>query len=225
MTNTIKHPAKFTNTFLPIIAEQIQRYAVFEEPLLILDPFAGTGKIFELENILPGCLVWANELEPEWAVKREHSRVGDALNMSWAASEWFTVICTSPTYGNRMADKLGIGKWAKTRNSYACSLGKELSENNSGGMQWGDRYRNFHIKAWKEADRVLCKNGLFILNISNHIRAKKEQFVSEWHRDILLGMGYALLDDTHISTPRQRRGANADLRVEYEHIYTFRKHD
>jgi hypothetical protein len=218
-----RHPAKFTDALLPIIAEQIQYHALSDIPLLILDPFAGTGKIFELEKLIPGCIVWANEIEPEWAIKREHSRVGDALDLSWAASGWFTAIVTSPPYGNRMADKLGTGKWAMTRNSYACGLERELSPNNSGALQWGDEYRAFHVKAWLESTRVLCDNGLFVLNISNHIRGGEEQKVSEWHLETLLGIGYQFVDDIHVSTPRNRFGANGNSRVEYEHVYVLRK--
>jgi hypothetical protein len=218
----MRHPATFSNVLLPIIAFQIQYHAPPDMFLLILDPFAGIGKIFELEKLIPGCVVWANEIEPEWAAKRERSRVGDALDLSWAASGWFTVICTSPCYGNRMADHHNARDISR-RNTYRHALGRPLSDNNAGELQWGMEYRSFHVKAWAETSRVLCYGGLFILNISNHIRKGVEQLVSEWHRDTLIEMGFSLLDDIHVMTPRNKFGANRNLRVGYEHVYVFRK--
>ena len=40
----MKHPAKFTDSFIPIFAEKLQRCET------ILDPFAGTGKIAEIKK-------------------------------------------------------------------------------------------------------------------------------------------------------------------------------
>jgi DNA modification methylase len=166
----MRHPAKYSDVLLPI----------FEEMLLgckeILDPFAGTGK---LKSIFPNATLL--EIEPEWACL-SGAIVGDATNMPFI-NESFDAICTSPTYGNRMADSFIDHQSEKkyTRNTYTHSIGRKLSANNSGAMQWGDKYRGLHRKAWVECFRVLKPGGKFVLNISNHIRKGQELFATEWH--------------------------------------------
>jgi hypothetical protein len=216
-TIIMNHPAKYSDELIPVMVHLIRKYG--RKIPIIVDPFAGTGKIFDLYKFIPGCSIFANELEPEWAHPECH--IGDALNLPWM-DHMFNVCCTSPTYGNRMADH-HEAKDDSERHTYRHCLGRPLSPNNSGAMQWGAEYCGFHLRAWREASRVLCKNGLFILNISNHIRKGQEQMVSEWHRDTLIQMGYVLLEDVHVATLRNRNGANADLRVDYEHVYAFKK--
>lgn len=179
----MKHPAKYSDVLLP----------VFKGMLLgckaILDPFAGTGK---LRSVFPDCTLL--EIEPEWA-SISGAIVGDATDMPFADCS-FDAICTSPTYGNRMADFFvdhQIEKQYK-RNTYTHQLGRKLSANNSGAMQWGEKYRNLHLKAWAECSRVLKPSGLFCLNISNHIRNGKEVFVTEWHIETLENMGFYVLE-------------------------------
>ena len=48
-------------------------------------------------------------------------------------------------------------------------------------MQWGDAYRSFHVKAWREAWRVLRPGGRFVLNIKDHIRNGERMPVTDWH--------------------------------------------
>jgi hypothetical protein len=92
-------------------------------------------------------------------------------------------------------------------------------------MQWGDAYREFHVKAWTEATRVLAPGGTFVLNIKNHIRAGKEQPVTEWHIETLLSLGYQLIEHEKINTPSMRYGQNAEKRIEYESVVKFTKVD
>ena len=58
----IKHPAKFTDSFIPIFAKKLQGFKT------ILDPFAGTGKIAEIKKYGWQGKIICNEIEPEWAI-------------------------------------------------------------------------------------------------------------------------------------------------------------
>ena len=82
--------------------------------------------------------------------------------------ESFDAVVTSPTYGNRFADKHNA-KDGSIRRSYTHDLGRTLHAENSGSMQWGQAYRDLHVKAWAECFRVVRPGGLFVLNISDHV--------------------------------------------------------
>jgi hypothetical protein len=117
-----------------------------------------------------------------------------------------------------MADTLQ-DKW--TRISYTDKLGRKLHPDNAGALQWGPKYRKFHTVAWREATRVLQIGSIFILNIKNHIRAGKEQYVTEWHITCLEMLGYKLLEHVHIACPSMEYGQNGKLRVPYESVIKF----
>jgi len=134
----------------------------------------------------------------------------------------FDVVVTSCTYGNRMAD-LYDGRDGTRRNTYRVALGHALHNDNSGGMQWGDAYREFHKTAWQEVYRVLKPRGMFYLNVSDHIRDGAVVRVAEWHHDTAIEFGFKLYELNEVPTPRNRAGANGNLRVEHEVIYTFFK--
>lgn len=204
----MQHPAKYTDSILKIIS-----------PLLsgnkeVLDPFAGTGK---LRQICPTATLL--EIEPEWA-KINNAIVGDCLNMPIEWTNKFDVVCTSPTYGNRMADTYTDGTKRITYTNY---LGRSLSKNNSGSLQWGEKYRVFHTQAWKECYRVLKPQGMFILNISDHIRKGKIIEVTKWHTNYLQTLGFVKLNDYKVETPRMGFGKNSELRVNYESVIVFSK--
>ena len=104
---TVTHPAKFSPTIITAIREQLRELAP-SGPLAavsVLDPFAGVGGIHQLH---PEYATFGIELEPEWAAQHDRTEVGDATSLPWP-SKSFDVICTSPAYGNRMADSYDGG--------------------------------------------------------------------------------------------------------------------
>jgi hypothetical protein len=114
-------------------------------------------------------------------------------------------------------------KDASKRITYRHKLGRELTDGNSGKMQWGSNYRTLHRRVWAECRRVTTDDGFFILNISDHVRAGEIVPVAEWHRKTLISLGFSLVRAKDIATPRMRYGQNADARVPYEHVWLFAK--
>jgi hypothetical protein len=216
----IKHPATYTNSFLPIFAE------ILSGCNNVLDPFGGVGKIALIKDFGFIGKVYANEIEPEWVLQSPYKvdewHIGDSANMDWAIDGMFDSICTSPTYGNRMADH-HEAKDSSRRITYKHYLGRNLSEDNTGKMQWGGVYREKHMQIYKECSRVLKIDGLMVVNISNHIRRGEEIDVSKWHKDALISLGFVLKNETKIHTPRMKFGSNSRKRTEFEYIYTFIK--
>ena len=90
-------------------------------------------------------------------------------------------------------------------------------------MHWGKDYRLLHRLSWEEVERVLCVEGIFVLNVSNHIRKGEEVPVVQWHRDSLVAMGFAMEMDIEVPTARLRYGANHARRVGFEHVLCLRR--
>jgi hypothetical protein len=111
---------------------------------------------------------------------------------------------------------------ASVRHTYRHTLGHALHVDNSGAMQWGAAYRDLHRAAWAEAYRVLCADGVFVLNIKNHIRAGKMQDVTDWHIATLCEVGFQLCEHVHVDCPGQRHGKNGAQRVAFESVIMFR---
>ena len=215
----IKHPATYTNSFIPKFAELLIGCEN------VLDIFGGIGKLALIkEHGFTGKVI-CNELEREWAETSQHNvdewHIGDAANMEWAESNSFDAICTSPTYGNRMADHHNAKDGSK-RVTYKHFLGRDLNEANTGRMQWGDKYRQKHLEIYKECARVLKNGGLMIVNVSDHIRKGQVMNVVEWHKEALTNFGMKLIDEIKIETPRMGFGQNAKSRVQHECILVFK---
>jgi len=215
----IKHPAKYTDKFIPIFAEKLKNCEN------VLDPFAGVGKLAAIKDHGYRGKVYCNELEKEWMTSClynvDYWNIGDAENLPYN-SNIFDAICTSPTYGNRMADH-HKAKDSSKRITYTHCLGRDLTDGNTGKMQWGADYREKHKKIYFECKRVLKNDGLFIVNISNHIRKGEIVDVVGWHKNCLVEAGLLFIEEIKIDTNRMGFGANAKLRVETESILIFKK--
>jgi len=217
----LKHPATFTNSFIPIFAELLSGKEY------VLDVFGGVGKLALIKDFGFEGKVICNEIEKEWVETSTYPvdewHIGDSANMEWANSNFFDAICTSPTYGNRMADHHNAKDGSK-RITYKHYLGRDLHEENTGKMQWGEAYRLKHTEIYNECLRVLKDDGLMIINVSNHIRKGEIINVVEWHKQTILHLGMLLIDEIKIETPRMGFGKNSKTRVPYESILIFKKY-
>lgn len=216
----VRHPATFSKPFIEIFVELLAPYPT------VFDPFAGTGKLAEIKKFGYTGKVICNEIEPDWASCKLYDvdewRVGDAEYLTWAKDGMFDALCTSPTYGNRMADSHNA-KDSSKRITYTHVLGKKLNEANTGKMKWGNSYRNKHVAIYAECIRVLKPEGLFIVNISNHIRKGKVMEVVMWTIETLSSLGLKLTRNIEIPTKRMKFGRNQNVRVPNENILVFKK--
>ena len=184
---------------------------------LLLDPFAGTGKIHQLET--PLLKTVGVELEPEWANMHPNTIIGNALHLPFK-NQTFDYIVTSPVYGNRMSDHHNAKDGSK-RQTYKHTIGRDLHPDNSGQLQWGPKYKNFHARAWEETTRVTKLGGTLILNTSDHIRKGELQPVTNWHQKYFQTNNWKLEDSTDLITSRYRRGQNGEIRPATETLTTL----
>ena len=213
-----KHPAKYTDKFIPIFARYLKGCN------RVYDPMAGTGKIALVKDHGFQGKIYCTEIEKEWTSfydKIDHWHIGDASQTDFIQSSFFDAICTSPTYGNRVADHHNAKDGSK-RLTYTHTLGRKLHENNTGKMQWGEKYRRTHERIYIECKRVLNTDGIFILNMSDHIRKGEHIRVTDWHKDTLTSMGFTCVEDLTVKTSRMGFGANSKLRVNGERILVLK---
>jgi SAM-dependent methyltransferase len=213
-TQLRRHPAKYSD----VILERMRPYLDAAAYPRVLDPFAGTGK---LRLIRPDAYLL--EIEAEWAAMSGATH-GNAKDMPWPDG-YFDAIATSPTYGNRMADKFEDRQPQKgyQRNTYRHALGRPLTPDNSGGMQWGTQYQDFHRQAWAECYRVLRPGGRMIVNVSDHIRKGQRVQVVRWHWKALHALGFRTVHILGVRTPRLRYGQNHQARVAGEILLVMAK--
>jgi tRNA G10 N-methylase Trm11 len=226
-----KHCAPFSLELIPQIAELLWEHGG-EDCHLVLDPFAGIGRIHQLREPITisgmdpdDWVMWETigvEIEEPWARQNPFTRVGNALALDFPDGI-FDAVVTSPTYGNRMADH-HVAKDKSHRRTYKHYLGQDLSPENSGQLQWGQEYRDFHQRAWEEVRRVLAPGGIFIINIKDHQRNKRRAHVSNWHYQTIKALGFELVDVRRVGTPGYRYGENREVRYP-ERLLVFRKNE
>ncbi len=208
----VPHPAKFGRKHL----DEIISILGGDPELTVLDPFAGVGTIHELPYFTRGV-----ELEPEWAEQHPLTAVGSALRTGFG-NETFDAVVTSPCFGNRMADNYEAKDDSK-RHTYRQYLGRSPSEGSAAVMQWGEDYQHFHTEAWLETKRVLKPGGILIINIKDHIRDGKIQFVTKWHADACSGIGLKQINTVIIPTVGLTHGENFNQRIPHESLLIFEK--
>jgi hypothetical protein len=215
-------PSKYSKPIIQKFKELVDAHG--NKGDYILDPMAGVGGIHKLRDICKTKpITVGNELEHEWAACHPSTTQGNCLSLPYPDG-FFDWIMVSPPYGNRMADTFTPSKEdTSIRNTYRHRLGRELSEDNSGGMQWGFEYQQFHLKAWTEAYRVLRPGGFFVLNIKDHIRKGERQKVTEWHLNALKRTGLTIHSSHEIELSGNRFGRNGNVRIPYETVAMFTK--
>ena len=228
----VLHPARFGDLLLESIAGILAPYG----PLDVLDPFAGTGRIHELRAW--GHRTTGIEIVPQYAELHPGTVCGNSFYLAEVVGGTkFDAVCTSPTYGNRFADahnnkdsckrckgtgvegtrvcSVCLGTRLSMRRSYAHDLRRmtgdpdlRLDDDNTGKMQWGPRYRNFHEQVWAQVPRLLVGPKLFLLNCKDHIRNKERQRVTQWHVEVLENLGFHVVRREERDTGSLRHGAN-----------------
>lgn len=243
VTPNPEHPAKWTPEVLTQIRAVISAEARrIGRPPTVLDPFAGVGRIHELRPLAD---TFGVEIEPEWAACHPDTICGDALIMPEEWRGWFDIVCTSVTYGNRMADHHAAGDLCKRcagsgavegrtcplckgsklspRKSYKTSLGRMPHRDSSATMQWGSAYCDFHKRWIGVALDELEDGGLLIVNVKNHVRHREMQRVVEWWIVTLIDAGTFVEAVLPVPTRGMRHGANYNQRASAEQIIVVRK--
>jgi hypothetical protein len=252
ITPNTEHPAKFSAEILTQLRVLCEREAQrLGRPPLVLDPFAGVGRIHELGDVADTVGI---ELEPEWAACHPRTIAGDATDLPASWADHFDMIVTSPCYGNRMADchdakdkcktcggtgrrgqswcTMCKGKGLSMRKNYRTALGRMPSDGSAAVMQWGDKYRDLHRRALAEMIRVVEPGGLVVVNMSNHFRrmplgegrfGSQVVRVVEWWVETMMARGLLVEAVLPVATKRHKNGANRDLRWKVEQIIAMRK--
>ena len=218
---TVTHPAKFSSSILDVLREvlDIERANQPFGLMTVLDPMAGSGKIHELATSL--ICTTGVELEKEWADQHIDTMQGDATNLMFD-SGYFDAVVSSPPYSNRLADNFNPRDNSR-RMSYKFQLGRDLTEGSGAGMQWGQNYRDWSKLVLAEMIRVVRPGGIVVINISNHIRNKEEQPVSEFWLASMILMGLHFEKAIPVVTPRMRFGENHQARVDTEWVFVTRR--
>lgn len=243
------HPATWSTPVLGEVARMVVRHHGRPADARLLDPFAGTGE--KLYRVFPRAVgveiepEWAavdrrtvcadatalpfrpgsfrlavsspaygNRMADSHDAQERCRRcdgTGEIANP--APTGWPTQTC--PRCG-------GEGRNRYVRHTYRHYMGRPLHARNGAAMQWGADYRALHAKAWVQLARVLRPGGVFVLNISDHYRQGRREFVTAWHLRVLDSIGFEIVEAVPVPTRRQRHGANRDRRIGYEVVAALR---
>lgn len=222
---TQSHCATYSKELWPAMQRMVKANVRSDH---VYDPMAGIGTV---ADIFPDLRPFGCELEPEYAAEADWIRSGNCLD----DRDTFGFVCTSPPYGNRMADQyLGTaaeralraetGKKPR-RNGYAMDLNRRLTDGSAAALQWGPKYRLAMTEIWEHLSRFnVDVTGHLLVNVASHFRGGVYAEVSEWTlKTILRQEGMVLIDYDFVPTPGNRDGANRELRVGGEHLFLFEK--
>ncbi|MDA8315919.1 MAG: hypothetical protein M0010_12235 [Actinomycetota bacterium] len=85
-------------------------------------------------------------------------------------------------------------------------------------------YRETHLRILAEMVRVTAPGGLVVINVSNHIRNRREVDVAGWWHGAMKLTGLLVPEqDIKVPTPRMRYGQNHGARVEHEWVFVMRR--
>lgn len=212
---TTLHPAKFSDSLIPVMARMLDGCAS------VLDPMAGTGKLHRIRRHGFKGRIYLSELQMKWARQGVYTHtgvvVGNALCLPFRDGA-VEAICTSPAFGCRLADHHNAQDGSR-RHGYQFYYGEPLHLDNSGLLQWGSKYREFHRLAWIECSRVPSR--VFIIDIKDHIRGGEVQPVSEWHRTTMESLGWVLREHVKVRVKGHRHGENWEKRLDHHNIFLF----
>lgn len=211
------HPAPYTRGIIPGAVER-----GWITPGQWIDPFAGSGGAFAIEEAVPGTTVTGVEVEPAFCARWPRLTPGDATRLPFPNGTFDGAVTSPPYAGVRFAD-YNNGKapssW-KGRRGYDISAkvltrdpAYTLAENNAaryvraGGT--GEGYWRVCSAAWAELARVLRPGALFVFNYKNR---PGDDNACGRHLQILAEAGFAYIDHFIVATRGYGFGANGDKR-------------
>lgn len=217
------HPCRFTPAILDALAEWITRIG-----LPVHDPFAGTGERLGALCDQLGVKFTGIEIEPPYIVD-PRVKAGNAKHY-WSYPFGEFMVVTSPVYPNGMTDHFHAKDNSKRhtyRQGKAAILGYDepLHEDNMG--RYGNRYRR--SKKSEERHFEIARQCIVhwpewaIVNVKDVVARDYSVYVTLTWQRMLEEAGYEIVDTTHVETPGQRHGANADLRDPGENILVARR--
>lgn len=230
MTHPATHPARYTESLLPVMAEMLVGTRG-----IVLDPMAGTGERLDILAEMTGLHVVGIEIEPAW-IKSPRVRQGDATDLPFEDGE-IAAIVVSPTYGNGMNDYFRSSPDdTSVRNTYihrARALTGDpdyaFVENNTSRHHFGSEgYARLHLLAWAECARVLRRGGRFVINTKNSTGQSRSRKgadpgrITEWHHHALELLGLTKTEHERVPVRGLQMGANRD-RYGWEDVAMFRK--
>lgn len=215
-----KHPAPYSKQIIEALETILPEYGYKN----IIDPFAGTG--IRLGDLCEKLSInfYPTDIE-DWGTGVP---IGDATDLTvyaWAKNRDDTTIVTSPTYANAMNDHFNP-KDNSDRRTYRIGLGKSLHENNTGryGVRAGKKSMNKYMDLHRQAiDNWTNCNLPAIVNVSDFIHKKEVYPLVDWWKREMKFVGYKLVEEVDVATPRYRFGKNNEARVEVEKVMVFQK--